>query len=278
MVSIGLSRSGKARYCSPVEQQEAWSGRFAEAIGKRVAHFREQATDEKGRRMSAQALADRCAKLGHRLDRSVIAKLERGLRQTVTVADVIVLARALNVPPLLLVLPVGQEEMTEVLPGHDAPTWPAATWFTGEAPFPGSDPSVYVIGEDDQPDPGFDAGAAPLRLFRDHARYLEEREAAWLAAQAATADTRREAAAVRREAAQAAAQATADAYRYVRLLDAQIRQTRAAMRKRGLLPPPLPRYLERLNGPRPDLEMQAWVEERSRSRYLSGEDDPEPTP
>ncbi|SDY84775.1 hypothetical protein SAMN05661080_04795 [Modestobacter sp. DSM 44400] len=86
--------------------------------------------------MSGQQLADATATLGHPLPRSVIANLESGRRDTVSVAELLVLARALEVPPLQLVFPIGREAMNEVLPGTVIPTWLAAQWFTGEEAFP----------------------------------------------------------------------------------------------------------------------------------------------
>lgn len=86
--------------------------------------------------MTAQALADRCAALGYPLDRTVIAKLEKGLRQTVTVADLLVLAKALEVPPLALVFPVGYEGEVEVLPGRMEHPITALRWASGEGFLP----------------------------------------------------------------------------------------------------------------------------------------------
>lgn len=113
-----------------------WNQRIARRVGREVARAREQLVDERGRRLSAQALADRCAELGHPLDRSVIAKLEKGIRQTVSVADLLVLAKALELPPLALVFAVGYEEETEVLPGRSEHPVTALRWASGEGVLP----------------------------------------------------------------------------------------------------------------------------------------------
>src|SRR4051794_30252810 len=57
--------------------------------------------------LSAQKLADRCAEAGGRdlATRSVIANLESGRRDTVSIDEVFVLAFALNVAPVHLVIP-----------------------------------------------------------------------------------------------------------------------------------------------------------------------------
>lgn len=145
--------------------------------------------------MSVLALIGRCAELGMPLDRSVIAKLERGTRQSLTVAELLVLARALNVPPLLLALPIGTEAQTEVLPGVSVDTWQAAQWFTGHDAFPAD---VAAIDGDDWSD-GSDVeqwrqGAVPVILWRQHAELVER----WRQAVQDAAAIRRAAAADRR--------------------------------------------------------------------------------
>jgi transcriptional regulator with XRE-family HTH domain len=92
--------------------------------------------------MTAHRLADATAELGYPVPRSVIANLESGRRDSVAVAELLVLARALGVPPLTLVFPLGQEQEMEVLPRTVVPTWQAAKWFTGEESFPGSNEDV----------------------------------------------------------------------------------------------------------------------------------------
>lgn len=112
---------------SVAEKHEAavWSERLAVQIGARVRQLRER-PDWK---MSAQALADRTAELGHELKRSVIANIESGRRANITVADLIVLAAALRVPPAMLVFPIGSESKTEVLPDVWVNTVDAVRWF-----------------------------------------------------------------------------------------------------------------------------------------------------
>lgn len=119
-----------------MEQDLDWNQRIARRVGREVARARDQLVDDRGRRLSAQALADRCSELGHPLDRSVIAKLEKGIRQTVSVADLLVLAKALELPPLALVFPVGYEGETEVLPGRNEHPVTALRWASGEGVLP----------------------------------------------------------------------------------------------------------------------------------------------
>lgn len=118
------------RYCAVMTQPEEWPKRLTKVIAGQVQRTRAE------RKMSAQQLADATAALGHAVPRSVIANLESGRRDVVSVAELLVLARALEVPPLLLVFPIGSASTVEVLPGVHAPTWPVARWFTGEGRFP----------------------------------------------------------------------------------------------------------------------------------------------
>lgn len=96
------------------------------AMGRRVSRYRG------ARGMSAQALSDRCSQIGYRIDRSVIAKLETGRRQGVTVAEVLVLAEALQVPFPLLMLPLGDADEVEILPGQVRPVTEALAWLSGD--------------------------------------------------------------------------------------------------------------------------------------------------
>jgi transcriptional regulator with XRE-family HTH domain len=82
--------------------------------------------------MSAQQLAERTEELGMPIPRSVLANLESGRRETVSVAEVLVLAAALNVSPIELMCPVGFDKQAEILPGRTADPLEAMRWFTGE--------------------------------------------------------------------------------------------------------------------------------------------------
>ncbi|WP_309317355.1 helix-turn-helix transcriptional regulator [Streptomyces salinarius] len=159
----------------------------------------------RARGMSAQALADRCAELGiTSLPRSVIANLENGRRGNVTFAEVLVLAAALDVPPVVLAFPAGHAETVEYLPGQSAPPLDARDWFDG-------------AGRDDDSD---------LALLLQH-RQLEQRirghyRRIWDTAEAGEPDGPE---------AQAAREVAEE-------LTAQLREVRAEVRARGLVLPP----------------------------------------
>lgn len=82
--------------------------------------------------MSAQQLADRCAELGMpALNRTTIANLENGRRSSVALAEVLILAAALDVAPAALAFPVGYTAALEYLPGQEAAPLDVLDWFAG---------------------------------------------------------------------------------------------------------------------------------------------------
>jgi transcriptional regulator with XRE-family HTH domain len=101
---------------------------MARQVAREVRRYRESQRP----RMSTRQLADRTAELGMEIPRSVLANLESGRRETVTVAEVLVLAAALGVAPIELICPVGFDKQTEMLPGRMMDPLAAMRWFTGE--------------------------------------------------------------------------------------------------------------------------------------------------
>src|SRR5690606_20596574 len=112
-------------YCVQVTQTD-WPTRLARTIAKQVQRIRTE------RKMSAQDLSDACTALGLPFSRSAIANFESGRRPTLSVAELLVLARALKVPPVLLVFPLGIHEESELSPGDVVDTWEAVQWFGGD--------------------------------------------------------------------------------------------------------------------------------------------------
>lgn len=110
----------------------AWSERLALAVAQEVRRHRQ------ARGLSAKQLSDRCAQLGMPIQRSVLANLESGRRATISVAEVMVLAAALEVAPMQLLFPVGYEERFEFLPNQHAVPFAAAQWFEGKLSLEGT--------------------------------------------------------------------------------------------------------------------------------------------
>ncbi len=109
----------------PPEPQ--WSVRLSRRIATQIRFWREQ------RGLTALQLAKRTAQLGYSLPRGVIANLENNRRDSVTVAELLILAAALDVPPVLLIAPVGREREVEMLPGTQTPSWQVRGWIHGAA-------------------------------------------------------------------------------------------------------------------------------------------------
>lgn len=104
------------------DTQDAWSARLTATAAAEINRLR-------GKR-SAQWLADATRDLGHEVTRSVIADMESGRRKILPVADLLVIAAALNVPPMSLLFPPTAETV-EVLPGRDVNPWLAHDWVHG---------------------------------------------------------------------------------------------------------------------------------------------------
>ena len=81
---------------------------------------------------SGQWLSDRTADLGHRVSRSTISEIETGRRKSITVADLIILAAALDTVPVALVYPGPYDEDVRALPAVEVPQIWAVRWFSGE--------------------------------------------------------------------------------------------------------------------------------------------------
>lgn len=81
---------------------------------------------------SAQWLADETGRIGYPISRAAIANYESGRKRGLDLSELLVLAAALDVPPLVLLFPELPDGAVEGLPGITTTSWEAATWFTGE--------------------------------------------------------------------------------------------------------------------------------------------------
>lgn len=62
--------------------------------------------------------------------RNVLANLESGRRDVVTVAELLILAKALNAAPVDLLFPAEADAVVEIAPGDSRPRDEAMAWFT----------------------------------------------------------------------------------------------------------------------------------------------------
>ncbi|MFG6193372.1 helix-turn-helix domain-containing protein [Nonomuraea sp. JJY05] len=154
--------------------EEEWAADLARVVAGEVRRHRQR------RGLSAQQLADACAEAGLPIGRSVLANFENGRRPTISLAELLVLARALRVPPILLVLPLGYAEMIEMVPDAHMTVWDAFDWFVGSAPLyrrEEGEPSSprKLMGKDELV---WRDEVRPLDLLRQNQRYIEERKQA----------------------------------------------------------------------------------------------------
>lgn len=76
-------------------------------------------------------LEQRTASLGHRVSRGGLSQLESGNRRSISVAEWLVLAAALEVPPLLLLWPKYPDGRVNMLPEFRVDTFDAHKWVAG---------------------------------------------------------------------------------------------------------------------------------------------------
>lgn len=95
-------------------------------------------TRRKALKLTASELARRTDELGYPISRSTIAKIESNLRSgKIDVAEVLVLAAALDIPPVLLLFPqVGTDGGGVILPKFMTKEDEAVRWMSGEVSFP----------------------------------------------------------------------------------------------------------------------------------------------
>jgi transcriptional regulator with XRE-family HTH domain len=111
--------------CVAMTHGEGWNG----ALHQRIAGAIKQ---QRHGRMSAQELADATARLGYPITRSQIANYKSGRKQSLDVAELLVIAAALNLAPLELLFPDEPDHPVEYLPDQATTTLDASTWFVGE--------------------------------------------------------------------------------------------------------------------------------------------------
>ena len=137
--------------------QPEWPARLTAITAERIKTYRQM------RGMSAQQLADVCKRIGYEVPRSVIANIESGRRPWLSVAELLTIAQALGVSPVLLIIPLESGRVFEVRPDEYAAGWSAAQWFTGRSHV------QYATDESTHVEP----------VYIDPVRINEEHDAAW---------------------------------------------------------------------------------------------------
>lgn len=155
-----------------------WPAELTRATGRAIRHYRNR------RGMSAEQLAEAVSNLGLRYTRTQVSNLESGRRDSISVGEVIAFAAVLEIPPALLLFPIGTDDEVAILPGQATDPWTAYRCFVGDLVLtrakgsPG-DPSrqelaarhpLYVTKLPDHHN--------PIVIYRQHATALGD----WLAA------------------------------------------------------------------------------------------------
>lgn len=98
----------------------------------------EEARAKKGRldgeKLSGRKLEEELAKIGYKLSRSTIAKLENALRERLTVDEVFALAYVLGTTPADLLFPADEDEWVQVVGEVKARTDELRAWMGGQRP------------------------------------------------------------------------------------------------------------------------------------------------
>lgn len=105
-------------------------------ISRRVKELRTRkgwTGEELGKQMTAHDI---------RWDRSIVANLENGRRGTVSVTELLTLARVFDVSPVHLLVPLEDVDF-QITPKESVPATRARAWIRGWAPLPGTDQRIF---------------------------------------------------------------------------------------------------------------------------------------
>jgi transcriptional regulator with XRE-family HTH domain len=108
-----------------------------ETLARRVR----EARNRKG--LTAQQLAERLQSSGLSWDRGTVAKVETGRRQNISVVEWLALARALDVAPIHLLVPLDDERPYLVTPEERVSAGRARQWIRGTKPLAGTDLQIF---------------------------------------------------------------------------------------------------------------------------------------
>lgn len=71
-------------------------------------------------------------------NRTTVAKLETGRRESISVRELLALAVVLDVPPVWLLADPKQDGLVAIAEGLEVEPWSALLWLTGTQPLEGS--------------------------------------------------------------------------------------------------------------------------------------------
>lgn len=119
---------------------------LSDDVGEQLVKLRKSAG------LTREQLAERCARAGlPALTAPAIGNIETGRRDAtgrrrreISVDELMVLAYALDRPPVALLLPIDRETPVEVLPGRPTSLADALAWLRGDRPLGGRESSIYA--------------------------------------------------------------------------------------------------------------------------------------
>jgi transcriptional regulator with XRE-family HTH domain len=197
-----------------------WPPQLTARVAAEIRRYRKE------RALTVQDLATACEALGLVVPKTTITNLETGRRASVDLAEFLVLAKVLDVPPILLLFPLDTTATVESLPHQVTSTWDAAAWFTGETPVETQAPSGSPL--------------AVLNAYRAHADAVRTA----LVSTRLAKDRRRKANVTLDSQRRAQLLTTAAQYEELAFQDCQeLRAARTTMTAAGLAPPGLPQEL-----------------------------------
>jgi transcriptional regulator with XRE-family HTH domain len=146
-----------------------WSADLTRSIAKNLRRYR------KAKRWSARELSETCDILGLPIPRTTISDLENGRRLFLDVAELLILARALEVSPVDLVFPQDRGERVRLSPEEPCTVTKAAQWWKGakEAGVAPLAMSGYTRRHGDDPESLFDQHERLVKGIRYCYRYVD---------------------------------------------------------------------------------------------------------
>lgn len=203
-----------------------WSTQLTARVAEQLRRARKAAG------LTVAETADACAARGLAVPKTTITNLETGRRGSVDLAEFLVLADVLGVPPITLLFPLDATPTVDVLPGQPASTWDGLAWFTGETASPEAAPKG--------------SPRELLDVFRAHSDAV----AAAAVSTSMAKDRRRKASTTLDPVRRADLLETAAGYEQLAFDDCRaLRSYREGMRERGLVPPALPADLAFVDQP-----------------------------
>ncbi|MFF7262274.1 helix-turn-helix domain-containing protein [Streptomyces sp. NPDC008159] len=203
-----------------------WSTRLTARVAEQMRRARKAAG------LTVAETADACAARGLAVPKTTITNLETGRRGSVDLAEFLVLADVLGVPPITLLFPLDATPTVDVLPGQPVSTWDGLAWFTGETASSEAAPKG--------------SPRELLDVFRAHSDAV----AAAAVSTSMAKDRRRKASTTLDPVRRADLLETAAGYEQLAFDDCRaLRSYREGMRERGLVPPVLPADLAFVDQP-----------------------------